>query len=245
MISGGGSGIGRACALMLAREGANIVVADINPDNGNRVVKEVQALGRQALTLPTDTAVKAQVQRIAQEGLRRFAKIDILINNAGIGSPGTVRELSENAWDRVVAVHLKSMFLCSQAVLDSMIAQKWGRIVNIISRAAFKGRAGVGPYSAAKGGMLALSRVLAVENAQYGITVNNVAPGTTLTPMVQQGFSTEEAQMNEARSSGVITAPIRLAKPDEIAQAVYYFCGPNSDHTTGETIHVNGGSLMP
>jgi 3-oxoacyl-[acyl-carrier protein] reductase len=93
--------------------------------------------------------------------------------------------------------------------------------------------------------MLALSRVLAVENAQYGITVNNVAPGTTLTPMVQQGFSTEEAQMNEARSSGVITAPIRLAKPDEIAQAVYYFCGPNSDHTTGETIHVNGGSLMP
>ncbi len=245
MISGGGSGIGRACALMLAREGASAVIADINPDNGNRVVKEVQALGRQALTLPTDTAVKPQVQRIAQEGIRRFGKIDILINNAGIGAPGTIRELSEEAWDRVVAVHLKSMFLCSQAVLDSMIAQRWGRIVNIISRAAFKGRAGVGPYSAAKGGMLALSRVLAVENAQYGITVNNVAPGTTLTPMVQQGFSTEEAQMNEARSSGVITAPIRLAKPGEIAQAVYYFCGPNSDHTTGETIHVNGGSLMP
>jgi 3-oxoacyl-[acyl-carrier protein] reductase len=245
MITGGGSGIGRACALLFAREGARVVIADINPDNGNRVVQEVKALGRDALTLPTDSSVKAQVQRIAGEGVRRFGKIDILVNNAGVSAPGTVRELSEEAWDRVIAVHLKSTFLCSQAVLDSMIKQRWGRIVNIISRAAFMGRAGVGPYSAAKGGMLALSRVLAMENAQYGVTVNNVAPGTTLTPMVMQGYPTEEAQVNEARTSGVITAPVRLARPEEIAQAVYYFCGPNSDHTTGETIHVNGGSLMP
>ncbi|MCH8190549.1 MAG: SDR family oxidoreductase [Chloroflexi bacterium] len=245
MVTGGGSGIGRACALMLAQEGADIVVADIDAAAGERVAGEVKALGRDALTLATDTSVKSQVRKIVAEGTARFGKIDILVNNAGIGAGGPVRDLDEAVWDRVVSVHLKSMFLCSQAVMESMIQRGWGRIVNTISRAAFRGRAGVGPYSAAKGGMLAFSRVLAVEAAQYGITVNNVAPGTTVTPMVEAAYDTLELQEEEARTSGVVTTPVRLAWPEEIAAAVLYYCGPHSDQVTGMTIHVNGGSYMP
>jgi len=140
MITGGGSGLGRACALRLAQEGANIVVADISADAGQQVVREVKALGRDALAIPTDTSKKAEVHRLVQEGVKRFGKIDILVNGAGITHRATIRDMEEEWWDRVVAVHLKSTFLCSQAVLDSMIKGGWGRIVNIISRAAFKGR---------------------------------------------------------------------------------------------------------
>lgn len=245
MVTGGGSGIGRASAMMLAREGADIVICDIDDAAGQKVAAEVEALGREALASPTDSSDSAQVNRLVERAGKRFGKLDIVVNNAGIVSQATIRELTEESWDRTVAVHLKSMFLCSQAALELMIPGGWGRIVNIISRAAFKGRAGTGPYSAAKGGMLAYSRVLAVETAQWGVTVNNVAPGTTLTPMVEAGFPTEDIRAQEARSSGVITQPMRLAEADEIAAAVLYLCGTHSDHVTGTTLHVNGGTYMP
>jgi NAD(P)-dependent dehydrogenase (short-subunit alcohol dehydrogenase family) len=245
MVTGGGSGIGRASLLMLAKEGADIVVCDIRPDAGERVAAEVKSIGRHALSLPTDSSDSRQVQALVKAGAEHFGKIDILVNNAGIAKHGTILELTEDVWDRVVEVHLKSMFLCSRAVVEYMIPHRWGRIVNVISRAAYRGRAGIGPYAAAKGGMLAYSRVLAVETAQWGITVNNVAPGTTLTPLVERGFVTEESRVNEARSSGVITQPLRLADADEIAAAVLYLCGPYSGHISGTTLHVNGGSFMP
>ena len=245
MITGGGSGIGRAAALMLAREGADIVICDINPQTGESVAEEVRALGREALSLPTDSSDRLQVQALVKAGGERFGKIDILVNNAGIAPQTSLRDLTDELWDRIIAVHLKSMFLCSQAVVEHMIPQGWGRIVNIISRAAYRGRAGIGPYTAAKGGMLAYSRVLAVETAEWGITVNNVAPGTTRTPLLEQGYATEEAQVAEAVRSGVITQPIRLAEADEMAAAVLYLCGPYSDHVSGTTLHVNGGSYMP
>jgi NAD(P)-dependent dehydrogenase (short-subunit alcohol dehydrogenase family) len=245
MVTGGGSGIGRVSALMLAREGADIVVCDIDREAGRRVAAEVEALGRSAIAPPTDSSDGAQVSRLVAEAAERFGKVDILINSAGIARQATVRECTEELWDRVIAVHLKSTFLCSRAVIELMIPGGWGRIVNIISRAAFKGRAGTGPYSAAKAGMLGFSRVLAVETAEWGITVNNVAPGTTLTPMVEAGFPTEEIREQEARSSGVITRPVRLAEADEIAAAVLYLCGPHSGHVTGTTMHVNGGTYMP
>ncbi|BCB83765.1 beta-ketoacyl-ACP reductase [Phytohabitans suffuscus] len=245
MVTGGGAGIGRAAALMLAREGADIVVCDLNAGTGKAVAEEVEALGRRAIAIPTDSSDPDQVARLVEEAIRRLGKIDILVNNAGIVTTDTILALTPETWDRVVAVHLKSMFVCSQAVIRDMSGRDWGRIVNITSRAAYRGRAGVGPYSAAKGGMLAYSRVLAAETAQWGITVNNVAPGTTLTPMVERAFPTTDGQAQEARSSGVITAPVRLAEADEIAGAVLYLCGPLSGHTTGTTIHVNGGSFMP
>jgi NAD(P)-dependent dehydrogenase (short-subunit alcohol dehydrogenase family) len=244
-VTGGGSGIGRAAALMLAREGADIVVCDIDGEAGRKVANEVEALGRAAIAGPTDSSDSAQVDRLVSEAAARFGKLDILVNSAGIARQATIRETGEELWDRVLAVHLKSTFLCSKAAIELMIPGKWGRIVNIVSRAAFKGRAGTGPYSAAKAGMIGFSRVLAVETAQWGITVNNVAPGTTLTPMVEAGFPTAQIQEQEARSSGVITEPVRLARADEIAAAVLYLCGPHAGHVTGTTMHVNGGTYMP
>jgi NAD(P)-dependent dehydrogenase (short-subunit alcohol dehydrogenase family) len=245
LISGGASGIGRATGLMLAEQGAKILIADVNPDMGKKMVEDVRSKGSEAIFLPTDTTIKAQVHALVDAGVKKFGTLDIVVNSAGINARGSIQDMKEEDWDRIVAVHLKSTFLCSQAAIPTMSKGNWGRIVNIISRAAYKGRPGTGPYAAAKGAMLALSRVMAAELGQYGVTVNNVAPGTTTTPMVQRSFATLEEQTNEARTSGVITVPLRLAEPEEIAAAALYFCGPFSGHTTGTTIHVNGGSFMP
>jgi NAD(P)-dependent dehydrogenase (short-subunit alcohol dehydrogenase family) len=163
----------------------------------------------------------------------------------GIGGGGLLGEMKEEDFDRVIAVHLKGTFLCSQAAIPHMKKNQWGRIVNITSRAAYKGRIGVGAYSAAKGGILSMSRVLAHEVAPYGINVNNVAPGTAETKMVKTNFSTPEARMQEATFTGVITRPIRLAYPEEIAAAIMFLCSEASAHITGTTIHVNGGTFMP
>lgn len=245
MVTGAGAGIGRSTALMLAHEGADIVVCDINEETGRAVADEVEAMGRRAVVVPTDCADEAQVEDLVAKGIAELGKIDILVNNAGVVSTQEILDLTVETWDRVVAIHLRGTFLCSRAVVRDMSKREWGRIVNITSRAAYRGRAGVGPYSASKGAMLAYSRVLAAETAKWGVTVNNVAPGTTLTPMVERAFPETAAQEQEAKSSGVITTPVRIADADEIAAAVLYFCGPYSDHTTGTTIHVNGGSFMP
>ena len=134
MVTGGGSGIGRASALAMAGQGADIVIADINAEVAGKVATEVEGMGGAALAMETDTSSKAAVDRIVKAGLERFGKIDILVNAAGIGAMVPVREMSEELFDRVLAVHAKSTFLCSQAVLDSMIQQGWGRIVNITSK---------------------------------------------------------------------------------------------------------------
>ena len=243
MITGGASGIGRACAIMMAREGADIVIADINADNAGRTAQEINGTGKEALAMETDTSKKDQVQRIVKAALERFGKIDILVNAAGIGAGVPIREMPEEVFDRTIAVHLKSTFLCSQAVLESMIAQRWGRIVNITSRAAWKGRVGTGAYAAAKAGMTAFARSLAIEVGGYGITVNNVAPGHVDTPM--QRTRGAEAQAQEQQRIGAAVYPLRFLRPEEIAEAVMYFCGPNSDQVTGATLHVNGGTVMP
>ena len=244
IICGGGSGIGRATAHMFAKEGANITIADLNADNARQVAGEVEGLGRKALAIPTDTTAKGQVQAMAGQTVAELGKVDILINCVGVAHRSTVADFPEDKWDWVISTHLKSMFLACQAVLRPMMAAKYGRIVSIASRAAFKGREGTAPYSAAKAAMIGLSRVIAVEAAPYGITCNTIAPGTTETPLVVNTMG-EELLKVEAANSGVITAPIRLAKPEEQAAAMLYLVGPYSAHITGQTIHVNGGSYMP
>lgn len=245
LVTGGGAGLGRAISLMLASEGAAIVIADIDADRAASVAAEVNDQGGDALAVAVDTTDEVQVDRAVQQGIERFGKIDILVNNAGIVTTSPLLDLSVQDWDRVVAVHLRSTFLCTRAIGREMADRSWGRIVNIISRAAFRGRVGNGPYAAAKGGILALSRVTAQELAEFGVTVNNVAPGTAVTPMFKEFFPMPEQEIEEAVRSGVVTEPKRLLHPDEIAAAVLYLCGPLSDQVTGTTLHVNGGSHMP
>ncbi len=245
ILTAGAGGFGSASARMMAREGADIVIADIDETSGRELVKEIQGLGRRAMFVPTDVSKKADARKLAQAAADAFGRIDILVNIAGISLGAPLEEMAEADFDQVIAIHLKGAFLCSQAVIPHMKKNNWGRIVNIISRAAFKPRPGMGAYSAAKGAILALSRVLAVEVAVYGINVNCVAPGTALTKMVRHGFPTAEDQMREATTSGVITRPVRLAHPEEIAAAIVFLCSTPSAHITGSTIHVNGGTFMP
>jgi NAD(P)-dependent dehydrogenase (short-subunit alcohol dehydrogenase family) len=145
LISGGASGIGRATGLMMAEQGAKILIADVNPATGRKMVEDVKAKGSEALFLPTDTTIKAQVHALVEAGIKNFGTVDIVVNSAGINTRGSIKDMKEQDWDRVVAVHLKSTFLCSQAAIPTMIKGNWGRIVNIISRAAYKGRPGQAP----------------------------------------------------------------------------------------------------
>jgi 3-oxoacyl-[acyl-carrier protein] reductase len=245
ILTAGAGGFGSASARMMAKEGADIVIADLDEDASQSLVREIQGMGRRAMFVRTDVSVKADAQRLAKAAADALGRIDILVNIAGNSQLALLEEMSEADFDRTIAIHLKGTFLCSQAAIPYMKRNNWGRIVNIISRAAFKPRVGVGAYSAAKGGILAMSRVLAAEVAQYGINVNCVAPGTALTKMVRTGFPTPEDQMREATGSGVITRPVRLAHPEEIAAAIVFLCSTPSAHITGSTIHVNGGTFMP
>ena len=244
VLTAGAGGFGSATARILARGGADIVIADIDEASAQELVKEIKGLGRRAIFVPTDVSKKADAQKLAKAAADAFGRVDILVNIAGNSLGGALEEMPEADFDKVIAIHLKGTFLCSQAAITYMKQNSWGRIVNIISRAAFKPRVGMGAYSAAKGAILAMSRVLAAEVAQYGINVNCVAPGTALTKMVRHGFPTAEDQMHEATTSGVITRPVRLAHPEEIAGAIVFLCSTPSAHITGSTIHVNGGTFM-
>ena len=245
MVTGGGGGIGRATSLMAAKEGATIVSADINADNAGKVAAEVEALGREALAMETDTTDKAQVDRVVAAANERFGKIDILINAAGLAGSTPFLDQTGELFDRIVASHLKSMLFASQAVLPKMIEQRYGRIVNITSRAGWRGRPGTAAYGAAKAAMTGMARVMAAEFGEFGITVNNVAPGMVLSPMTRDAYGSMEVQIEEQVRAGSVIQPHRLATEDEIAQALLYFCGPNTDQVTGMTLHVNAGTVMP
>ena len=245
MVTGGGGGIGRATSLMAAKEGANIVSADINADNAGKVAAEVETLGREALAMETDTTYKQQVDRIVAAANERFGKIDILINAAGLAGGAPFLEHTGEQLDHVVASHLKSMMFASQAVLPKMIEQRYGRIVNITSRAGWRGRPSTAAYGAAKAAMTGMSRVMAAEFGEFGVTVNNVAPGMVLSPMTRDTYGSMQDQVDEHIRAGSVVQPHRLATEDEIAQALLYFCGPNTDQVTGMTIHVNAGTVMP
>lgn len=245
ILTAGAGGFGSATALMMAQEGARVVIADLDQASSEEVIAQVEHAGSQGIFVRTDVSKKADAQNVVKAAVEKFGRLDILVNIAGIGLRAAIEDMQEEDFDRVLAVHLKGTFLCSQAAIHEMKKNQWGRIVNITSRAAYKARAGVGAYSAAKGGILAMSRVMAAEVAPYGINVNCVAPGTAETKMVKANFSTPEARAEEATFTGVITRPIRLAYPEEIAGAIMFLCSAPSAHITGSTIHVNGGTFMP
>ena len=245
LITGAGGGIATATALALAERGVDVVAVDRDRAAAERTAVAVEAVGRSAVALAADVSSAADVAEVIAQGVGRFRRIDICVNAVGIGGVARIVEHPEDLWNRILAVNLTSAFLVCRAVLPVMIEQGSGRIVNITSRAAYRSRAGTAAYAASKGGLLAFARVLAVEAGAHGITVNNVAPGTTVTPMVERGIGGPVEQAREAVDSGVLIEPARLADPSEIAAAVVYLCGPGSEHTTGSTIHVNGGSYCP
>lgn len=242
IVTGGGSGIGRATSLRFAAEGARVVVADINLVAASAVADEARSAGGQAIPVEVNVADRASVDSLVERTLAEYGRLDILINNAGINrdalflrlKDGEVKKMSEEQWDAVIAVNLKGTFLCSQAAALPMMRQNYGRIVNT-SSVAVLGNIGQANYSASKAGVIGLTRTLALELARYNITVNCVAPGATKTQMTA-GIP------DNLREALIQKIPLRrMAEPEEIASLHLFLASDEAAYITGQVIFCDGG----
>ena len=243
IVTGAASGIGRAIALALAELGARVAIADVAAEGARAVAREIEAAGGEAIAIATDVTNSQQVQKMVQQTVETFGKIDFLVNNAGIMATQTVVDMKEDDLDRTLAINLKGVVLCSQAVARHMMEQKSGKIVNLGS--SFSSRASVcnlsgggADYCASKAGVQALTRSLAMELGPYGINVNAVAPGITNTPLHGELWVGAVAYYQNSVPLG------RMAEPDDIADVVVFLVTNAARYITGQTIHVNGGQIM-
>lgn len=245
IVTGGASGIGRATALALSLEGANVAIADIAIDNANRVRDEVAASGYgSAIACPVDLTKRVEVEAMVQTVLREFGQIDILVNCAGWDRLEPFIESSEETWDKILTINFKSVLHTVKAVLPHMMERGSGKIINIASDAGRVGSSWEAVYSGAKGAVIAFSKTLARETARYNINVNVVCPGMTDTPLMQAIRA--QSEKTEKIIDAVIKAtPFRrAAKPEEIASMVVFLASGDSDFMTGQTISVSGGLTM-
>jgi 3-oxoacyl-[acyl-carrier protein] reductase len=238
VITGGGSGIGRGIAHRLAAAGVALVLADLIEERAQNVASEA---GGQAVGLRIDVSKPADAARLVQTALDRFGRLDFLINSAGNAHVGPVLEMPFEAWRSVLDVHLTGTFLCCQAAIDPIVASR-GRIVSLSSNYGFKGRPNGAHYSAAKAGIVALTKVLAAELAPH-VNVNAIAPGPIDTPRWRAGLSDAEYAAKRARRIQDIPLE-RMGEPDDIADAALFLLSPASRWVTGQVLHVNGGEFM-
>ena len=237
MVTGAGGGIGAATAKRLAAEGARVCVIDVMKDGVAATVESIRGAGGEALGVEGDVSLKREVEGMVERILQQFGRLDILINNAGINRDAMAAKMTEEQWDAVIDVNLKGSFLCAQAAMAPMREQKGGRIVNTASISAL-GNIGQANYSASKGGIISLTRTLALEGARYGIRVNCVAPGGTETRMVA-GIP---ADILEKLTSQVPMQ--RMAKPEEIAAVHAFLVSDDASFITGQVIYVDGGTSV-
>jgi NAD(P)-dependent dehydrogenase (short-subunit alcohol dehydrogenase family) len=240
IVTGGAQGIGKAYVMRLAQEGAKVVIADIQ--EGKDVEKAVADMGGQALALHADVADEGSTREMAERTVRRFGRIDILINNAAYFSTIVKKpfhEIGAAEWDAVIAVNLKGTFLCSKAVFPQMKAQGKGKIVNVASGTFYKGSPRFLHYVTTKGGVIALTRALAREVGDFGICVNAIAPGYTETEFLKQKPQDGE----EVRNVNVMSRCIKRPEtPEDLTGTIVFLASEDSDFLTGQTIVVDGGS---
>jgi NAD(P)-dependent dehydrogenase (short-subunit alcohol dehydrogenase family) len=242
IVTGGSQGIGRGICLGLAEAGADVVVNyHHNSSGAEEVAAEVCALGRRALVAQADVASRGDVERLVGQAAEAFGSIDILVNNAGIFAGGPIEDLPEEDWDRTMAVNLKGVFLCSQAVGRYMIQrQRGGCIVNVASIAGHMPEVNGGAYAPSKAAVLSLTRLLAVEWAKHGIRVNAVSPGPVMTPLQRAAYPSEA--LLAARNRAV---PMnRHGTPEEMAKVVVFLASDDASYITGADIAADGGSLV-
>ena len=244
LVTGGGRGIGRAIALGLAQEGAQVAVLDILADNAAAVAREIEATGVKALALPADLTKRAQVDRAIADTLAQFGQIDILVNNAGWDRMEMFLDSEEETWDKIIAINFKGMLYVCKAALPSMVARGQGKVISIASDAGRAGSTGEAVYAGTKGAIIAFSKTLAREMARHKITVNVVCPGLTETPLLQ-GIREQSPKTEKVIEAVTRAIPLgRVGQPEDIAGAVVYLASPAADFVTGQTLSVSGGLTM-
>ena len=240
LVTGGAMGIGRGISLALAKQGADVAIADIAIDKANETVVEIKKLGRKATAIKCDVTKKEEVDQTVKTVIDTFGKLDILVNNAGIGSLIPLEQITLDFWDSVLRVDLTGPFLCTQAAARRMIPNKYGRIVNVSSIAAVHGMDLDPTYTAAKAGLLGFTKSTARYLGKYDITVNAVCPGPTDTELPGKEIPKEMVEAIVKSS-----ALGRIGKPEEVADVILFLASDYSRHVTGQMILVDGGIEMP
>ena len=236
IVTGAANGIGREIALNLAREGAHVVVGDINLEQANEVVNRIEALGVRAIAVEADVSKSQEVNQMAKTTLDEFGKIDILVNNAGAGKESPFYQSTDEVMDWVIGVSLRGVMNCTQAVIEHMMQRRSGKIVSIASEDGMTGMAMLADYSAAKAGIIGFTKALAKELAPYGINVNSVAPGSTAAGGVLD-LPSEKFDLNKLKQLSGLN---RFAKPEEIATMVVFLTTEDASFITGQVFPVCG-----
>jgi 3-oxoacyl-[acyl-carrier protein] reductase len=238
LITGGAQGIGKAIALLFAREGAAVAVADINLEKARETCREITSLGQGAMAVGGNVADAKEAETMVQEAIKQFGRLDILVNNAGVTRDQVLLRMKEEDWDLVMAVNLKGAFQCTKAALRPFLKQKSGKVVNIASVTGQMGNAGQANYAASKAGLIGFTKSIAREYASRNIQVNAVAPGFIDTAMSQ-------AIPQKDREILIKQIPLeRLGTPEDVAEAVLFLASRAADYITGQVISVNGGMHM-
>jgi len=241
IVTGAGTGIGEATALLLAREGARVVVADSDPAGGSRVAAGIRDAGGEAHFFQVDVSRADQVEALVRDAVERFGGIDILVNNAGIYAKGDAATTTEEQWERILAVNAKGAFLCSKYALPVMIQSGKGTIVNIASEAGIVGIRNQVAYNVSKAAVIMLTRSMAIDFAPHGIRVNAVCPGTTETPLVEEALKMEKDPRRARQELEQCRPANRLGRPEEIAAAVLALASDELAYATGSALVIDGG----
>ena len=238
LVTGGGRGIGRSIALKLAAAGASVVVNDISQQTAQAVADEVKAMGRPSLAIAADVSSGEEVTHLIDTAIEKFGQLDILVNNAGIARDQLLLRMSEEDWDRVLNIDLKSVFLCTKAALRHMLKARRGRIISMASIVGLVGNPGQANYASAKAGVIGFTRTIAKEVASRGITVNAIAPGFIDTDMTRGLAEKQRQQLMESIPLG------RLGTPEDVADAVAFLASEDASYITGQVLAVDGGMTM-
>ncbi len=233
IVTGSARGIGREIALRLAEAGANIVISDIA--DAEPVAEEIKKMGRQSLAVMTDVTSASDVAGLVEKAIEKFGRIDILVNNAGIARDQLLMRMSDEDWEAVLNVNLKSVFLCTRAVLRHMVKQRWGRIISISSIVGIVGNPGQANYASAKAGIIGFTKTIAREVGSRGITANAIAPGFIVSRMTEQLSEEQKGEMLKRIPLG------SLGTPRDVAEAVAFLASEEARYITAQVLGVDGG----